>query len=69
MDVCAAPFLCADALTHGRWSDVDTLSEEIACLCEANGQRALFWLTGGSVAVLAALRGDTERTRALTSEI
>ncbi|MFJ9713702.1 LuxR C-terminal-related transcriptional regulator [Streptomyces sp. NPDC101234] len=65
----ALNFLCADALTHGRWPDVDTLSEEIASLCEANGQPALFWLTGGSVAVLAALRGDTERTRALTSEM
>ncbi|WP_305783688.1 LuxR C-terminal-related transcriptional regulator [Symbioplanes lichenis] len=65
----ALNFLCADALVHGRWSDVDSLSAEIARLCEENGQRALSWLTEGSVAVLAALRGDTERTRTLTREL
>ncbi|MGY4924953.1 LuxR C-terminal-related transcriptional regulator [Streptomyces sp. 900105755] len=65
----ALNFLCADALAHGRWSDVDTLSEEITRLCEGNSQRALFWLAEGSVAILAALRGDTERARALTREM
>jgi DNA-binding CsgD family transcriptional regulator len=65
----ALNFLCADALAQGRWSDVDTLSEQVTRLCAANGQRALAWPTEGSVAILAAMRGDIEQTRNRTREM
>ena len=65
----ALNFLCEDALAQGRWSDVDTLSAQVARLCEANGQRALSWPTEGRAAILAALRGDTDRTRIRTREM
>lgn len=62
----ALTHLCADALARGRWSDVDILGSEALRLCEENEQQACSRVIEGSVAAVAALRGDTRTTALLT---
>lgn len=65
----ALTHLCEDALARGRWADVDILGGEVQRLCADNRLRACSWGAQGSIAAVAALRGDGAKTRAVTRQM
>jgi DNA-binding CsgD family transcriptional regulator len=61
--------LCVDGFFTGRWDESEELAGEGLALCEAHGYRLLAWPFRLGSALVAAGRGDYERTRTLTDEM
>jgi DNA-binding CsgD family transcriptional regulator len=61
--------LCIDDFGAGRWDETVERAEEGIALCESHGYGLNAWAFRRSIAVVAAGRGDLERTRALTDEM
>jgi DNA-binding CsgD family transcriptional regulator len=58
--------LAVDDLQTGRWDEAEQLLEEVIRACEANGYEAALWPGRYLQGLIAAARGDDERTRELT---
>ncbi len=65
----ALGLLGLDGLVAGRWDEVEELADEGVQLCAAHDHALLRWPHRTLQALLAALRGDREGTRAITDEI
>jgi len=61
--------LCVDDFFTGRWDESEELADEGLALCEAHGYRLLAWPFRLGAALVAAGRGDYDRTRTLTDEM
>lgn len=61
--------LCLDDLPTGRWDEAQELADEGLELCALHGYRLLEWPLWFGQAVLAAYRGDEDRTRTLTDQM
>ena len=61
--------LCVDDFFTGRWDESEELAGEGLALCEAHGYLLLAWPFRLGAALVAAGRGDYDRTRALTDEM
>ena len=61
--------LCVDDFFTGRWDESGQLADEGLALCEGHGYQLLAWPFRLGAALVAAGRGDYDRTRALTDEM
>jgi DNA-binding CsgD family transcriptional regulator len=61
--------LAYDDVYAGRWDEADQLVDEVIEVCEAHGYRILTWPGRYLQAVVAAVRGEDERTRELTEAL
>ena len=61
--------LCVDAAFAGRWEESLRLAEEGLAFCSAHDYRLPAWPFRLGQALIAAARGETDRTRALTDEM
>jgi DNA-binding CsgD family transcriptional regulator len=58
-----------DDLQTGRWEEAEQLTEEASEACQAHGYQNLSWPCRFLQVVLAAAKGDDERTEMLANEI
>ena len=58
-----------DAFFSGQWDELEGLLDEGLALCSAHGYRLLAWPGVFLSALLAAARGDADRTLALTDDM
>lgn len=61
--------LCVDDFFAGRWDETERLAEEGLGLCDVHGYGLLAWPFRLGQSLVAAGRGDQDRTRALTDEM
>ena len=61
--------LAWDDVYAGHWDEAEQLVDEVIEVCEAHGYRILTWPGRYLQAVVAAARGDDERTRDLTEAL
>ena len=61
--------LCLDDTMSGRWDEAEQLADEALELCQASGYPLLAWTVRHRRAVVAAVRGDRDRARALAGEM
>jgi hypothetical protein len=61
--------LAWDDLNAGHWDEAEQLVDEVIEVCEAHGYRIPTWSGRYIQAVVAAARGDDERTRGLTDAL
>ncbi len=61
--------LCVDDFFTGRWDESGQLTDEGLALCRRHGYQLLAWPFRLCAALVAAGRGDYDRTRALTDEM
>ncbi|MGP4020685.1 AAA family ATPase [Saccharopolyspora sp. 5N708] len=61
--------LCLDGYLTGQWDEAADLADEGMRLCEEHGYRFFSWYFRYDQALLAAVRGNFDTSRALTEEI
>lgn len=67
--ITALTHLCFDDVHVGRWHDAEQLADEGLALCESHGYQVQVWPLRLAMALLAARRGEHERTRSLTEDM
>jgi DNA-binding CsgD family transcriptional regulator len=65
----ALALLGFDAFLTGQWDELERLADEAVQLCDSHRYALLRWPSRSLQALLAAVRGDSEATSAITDEI